>query len=211
MAMEPYSDTAATTYKLKSNDDWLRRRQGLALPALPPTTPEACQYFFSKIQEFSTLASNSGKGRIDYQLFAQEWNQSADGRTWFYITTDVLSAYAKTWEKTNNVKASKELISDKLDQIHQSRDIFAAPQSPFPNFLTGSSTAVHPQQGVIDLDQTQPIPPSISTMLSISHPSISLLENMNNAVTTSFGNTSRNSPQAAVPDCSQDTMNKLLV
>ena len=74
MAMEPYSDTAAATYKLKSNDDWLRCQQGLALPALPPPTPEAHQYFFTKIQEFSILASNSGKGRIDYQLFAQEWN-----------------------------------------------------------------------------------------------------------------------------------------
>ena len=109
------------------------------------------------------------------------------------------------------MKASKELISDKLDHIRQTRDIFAAPQSPFPNFLTGSSTAVHPQQGVIDLEQTQPIPPSISTMLSISHPSISLLKNMNNAATTSFDNTSRNYPQAAVPDDSQDAMNKLLV
>jgi hypothetical protein len=108
MAMEPYSTHAAATYKLHSNDDWLRRRQGLALPALPPTTTEARQYFFTKIREFSTLASDAGKSKIEYGKFAQEWNRSADGITRFYITTEVLSAYAKTWEKINNIWASKE-------------------------------------------------------------------------------------------------------
>jgi hypothetical protein len=115
--MQPFSQQAASTFKLKPNDDWLRRRQGLALPALPPTTPEARQYFFSKIREFSRLASSSGKKSIDYEKFAQEWNGSADGKARFYITTEVLSAYAKTWEKTSNIRASKELISDKIDLI----------------------------------------------------------------------------------------------
>ena len=191
MAMEPYSDIAAATYKLKSNDNWLRRRQGLALPALPPTTLEARQYFFTKIQEFSILASNSGKGRIDYQLFAQEWNQSADGKNRFYITTEVLAAYAKTWEKTNNVQASKELISGKLDFICQSQEIFAAPQSAFPSFLTGSSTAVHPQQGVADHDQMQQIPPSLSTELAISQPLVSLHTVVTTTAGTSSGGTTR--------------------
>jgi hypothetical protein len=60
MAMEPFSEQAASAHKLKPNDDWLRHQQGLALPALPPTTPEAHQYFFLKLREFSTLASSSG-------------------------------------------------------------------------------------------------------------------------------------------------------
>ena len=39
--MEPYNEDAAVKYnKLSSNENWLRKRQGLALPALPPTTPE---------------------------------------------------------------------------------------------------------------------------------------------------------------------------
>jgi hypothetical protein len=172
MAMEPYSTHAAATYKLHSNDDWLRRRQGLALPALPPTTTEARQYFFTKIREFSTLASDAGKSKIEYGKFAQEWNRSADGITRFYITTEVLSAYAKTWEKINNVKASKELISDKLETIRQSSKIFAASSSTFPEFLTGSPSSIHPRKGVIDLDQVQPIPPSLSTQLAISRPLI---------------------------------------
>jgi hypothetical protein len=174
MAMEPYSEHAAAMYKLHSNDDWLRRRQGLALPALPPTTNQARQYFFTKIREFSTLASDTGKRTIDYGKFAQEWNQSADGITCFYITPEVLGAYAKTWEKINNVRASKELISDRLETIRQSSDIFAASSSAFPACLTGSPSAIHPIKGVIDLEQVQPTPSSLSTQLAISHPSIPL-------------------------------------
>ena len=171
MAMEPYSEHAATTYKLKPNNDWLICQQGLALPAIPPTTPEARQYFFSKICDFTTLANTSGKKGIDYESFAQEWNQSADGKAHFYITTEVLAAYAKTWEKTNNVQASKELISGKMVSIYRSREIFAAPQTPFLAFLTGSSNSVHPRFGVVELDQTRSIPPSLSVELAISRPS----------------------------------------
>jgi hypothetical protein len=49
LGMEPYSDAAAQLFKLNSSDDWLQKWQGLALPALPPTTLEACRYFVSKI------------------------------------------------------------------------------------------------------------------------------------------------------------------
>jgi hypothetical protein len=184
MAMEPFSEQAASIFKLKPNDDWLRRRQGLALPALPPTTPEARQYFFSKIREFSGLASSSGRKSIDYEKFAQEWNGSADGKTRFYITTEVLSAYAKTWERTSNIRASKELMLDKINLIQQSAEVFAAPQTAFPDFLTGSSISMHPRKGVIDL-QTQSTPPSLSTDLAISHPPIipsTPQSNLSNAV-----------------------------
>jgi hypothetical protein len=174
MAMESYSEHAATTYKLSSNNDWLRQRQALALPVLPPTTSEARQYFFSSIRKFSSYIDTTHKGNINYEAFAQEWNRSADGTTHFYITTEVLRAYAKIWEKINNIQASKELISDKLELIRQSGEIFAASHSAFPQFLTGSSHFIHPSQGVIDLDQVQSIPPSLSTELAISRPSMSL-------------------------------------
>jgi hypothetical protein len=85
--MEPYNEDAAVKYnKINSNEDWLRKRQGLALPALPPTTPEARKYFFYKVRHFAALASENGLGKINYEAFAQEWNQSADGVVRFYVT-----------------------------------------------------------------------------------------------------------------------------
>ncbi|KAG6825607.1 hypothetical protein H0H87_009081 [Tephrocybe sp. NHM501043] len=85
------------------------------MPVLPPTTPEARKYFFSQAPRFAAIASSQGKMKIDYEAFAQEWNRSADGKERFYITTEVLAGYAKTWEKVNNIRASQELIADKLD------------------------------------------------------------------------------------------------
>jgi hypothetical protein len=160
--MAPFSNNAAETYKLKANDDWLRRRQGLALPVLPPTTPEARQYFFSKIRELSRA------GKINFQNFASQWNESADGKTRFYVTTEILAAYSKTWEKANNARASKELIFDKLQIIQQSQKIFAAPEVPFPTFLTAPSSATNPREGVLDLHAVDSIPQSLSVEPSIS-------------------------------------------
>lgn len=37
-----------------------------------------------------------------------------DGKERFYATFEVLSAYAKSWEKANNVCASQELMSGQL-------------------------------------------------------------------------------------------------
>lgn len=175
LGMEPYSDDSAVKYNgLNSNDNWLRKRQGLALPALPPTTIEARKYFFSKIRHFAALASENGRGKIDYEAFAQEWNQSADGLVRFYVTADVLSAYAKGWEKMSNIRASQELIKGKMDHIQKSGNVFAAALQPFPAFLTSAPISVHPRQGVADLmdipGPSKNIPPSISTALAISHP-----------------------------------------
>jgi hypothetical protein len=173
--MEPYNEDAAVKYnKLNSNEDWLRKRQGLALPALPPTTPEARKYFFSKIRHFASLASENGHGKINYEAFAQEWNQSADGVVRFYVTTEVLSAYAKNWEKTSNIHASLELIKGKIDGIQQTGKVFAAALQPFPEFLTATPVSVHPCQGVVDLMEVPSanIPASILTELAISHPQI---------------------------------------
>ena len=100
--MQLYNEQTAALFVVSSSDDWLRRQQGLALPAIPPTS-EARRYFFVKIREYAAAASASGHGKPDYEAFAREWNQSANGKDQYYVTIEVLSAYAKTWEKFNNV------------------------------------------------------------------------------------------------------------
>ncbi|KAJ2920858.1 hypothetical protein H1R20_g16236, partial [Candolleomyces eurysporus] len=98
--MESHSEaTCAKFAKLNASDDWLRKRQGLALPVIPPTTLVARKYFFSKLHSFSEAAVASGRKKIDFEAFSQEWNRTADGKDRFYITPEVLSAYAKSWEK----------------------------------------------------------------------------------------------------------------
>lgn len=78
--MEPYDDRTAPRFKMRGNDDWLRRRQGVALPVLPPSTLEARQYFFPKIRTFAMAAADDGKHSVDYAAFTQEWNRTADGK-----------------------------------------------------------------------------------------------------------------------------------
>ncbi|KAF7340497.1 3'-5' exonuclease domain-containing protein [Mycena sanguinolenta] len=131
--MEPYDDHTARLYNQNSNNDWLRRRQGVALPILPPTSPEARKYFFSKLTTFVIDASSNSKRKINYLDFAKEWNASADGKGRFYVTSDVLAAYAKTWDKTNNARASQELIEGRLDLANQTRDLFQSQDVPFPD------------------------------------------------------------------------------
>ena len=167
--MQPYNEETARLFNVSFSDDWLRCKQGLALPAIPPTTSEACQYFFVKIREYTAAASTNGQGTPDYEAFAQEWNQTADGKERYYVTTEVLSAYAKTWEKFNNIHASREMASDNMDLACQSGDIFPAPHIPFPEFLTSTAVSIQPWQGVIDMDPAQQVPQSISVELPTSH------------------------------------------
>ena len=117
LSMDPYTDIIATTFKLNLSDDWLHKQQGLALPVLPPTTPEAQQYFFRKVWEYAALASCEGKQKVDYEAFAREWNKRADGKDWFYITTKLLAAYSKSWKKNSNIHALQEMIIDKLHMV----------------------------------------------------------------------------------------------
>ncbi len=165
--MDPYSEDAAKTYPLNNSDDWLRKRQGLALPVLPPTTPEARNFFFKQIRRFADEASLNGKQKIDFETFAQEWNQTADGKERFYVTVEVLSNYAKSWEKVTNIRASEELIAEQMSKIKASRQIFAAPEATFPAYLTSNATQIHPSQGVIDHYDPRTAP-SLSTDLSVS-------------------------------------------
>lgn len=166
--MESYGAAAATEYLLNNADDWLRKRQGLALPVLPPTTPEARKYFFSKIREFSEAASIDNKKTVNFEAFAQEWNRTADGKERFYVTTEVLSSYAKSWEKISNVRASEELISKQMQSLDQSSKVFMATQRAFPNSLTSTPMQIQPSRGVIEFHDNISIPASISTALSLS-------------------------------------------
>jgi len=166
--MEPYSAEAAKTYPLNESDDWLRKRQGLALPVLPPTTLEARNFFFKQIRHFADEASLNGKQRINFETFAQEWNETADGKERFYVTVEVLSNYGKSWEKATNIRASEELIAEQLSKIQESRQIFAASNTTFPAYLTSNATQIHPSQGVVD-DVDPRTAPSLSTDLSLSH------------------------------------------
>lgn len=189
--MLPYTEHAASIYHLNQNNDWLRRWQGLALPILLSTTPEARKYFFSEIRNFSTLAARNKQAKINYSLFAQKWNQTADGTSRFYVTTEVLIAYAKSWEKASNTSASKEIIQDKITAIQQSGIAFAAPDIPIPDSLTGIASSSHPTQGVIDLDGIAPIPASLSTDLPISKSAVP-----NPLPSQYHGNTGSSSPNS---------------
>jgi hypothetical protein len=168
LVMEPYGAEAAAQYPLNFADDWLRKRQGLALPVLPPTTPEARKYFFSKIREFSETASVNNKKTVNFEAFAQEWNRTADGEERFYVTVEVLSSYAKSWEKMSNIHASQELISQQMKTLVQSSEIFAAAEQEFPYFLTSIPTQIQPSRGVIELHDSTLIPRSLSTALPLS-------------------------------------------
>lgn len=170
--MEPY-DKHDTQHKLNTSDDWLRKRQGLALPVLPPTTLEARHFFFAEIVKYAVAAGNEGKKNIDYVKFAQDWNQSADGKLRFYITPEVLAAYMKTWEKNTNIRASQDLISDALESISQTSRIFSAEHLPFPGFLTALPQSSQLTQGVLENTmESATLPASISTDLALSHPEI---------------------------------------
>lgn len=169
--MEAFDEHDSSRDKLNPSDDWLRKRQGLAFPVLPPTTPEARHYFFSEIAKYATTASQERKKSIDFTKFAQEWNKSADGKLRLYITPEVLAAYMKTWEKNTNIRASQDLISDALDVIVHTSQVFAAEHQPFPEFLTASPQSNQPAQGVLEntIDSAT-LPASISTDLAFSHP-----------------------------------------
>ncbi|KAJ7360761.1 hypothetical protein DFH08DRAFT_931110 [Mycena albidolilacea] len=46
----------------------------------------------NRIRVFATAANQDGKHSVDYIGFAKEWNKTADAKTRFYITTEVLVA-----------------------------------------------------------------------------------------------------------------------
>ncbi|KAK0232270.1 hypothetical protein EDD85DRAFT_970646, partial [Armillaria nabsnona] len=164
--MASYNDEASKAYKLNASNNWLRQRQGLALPVLPPTTQEARRYFFAQIRIFSVKASADGKGRVDYEAFAREWNRTADGTERVYVSPEVLAAYSKSWEKANNIRATVDLMSDGLEEVRHSGEVFAAANLPFPDYLTGDASFTHPSQGVVEIDSEQSLPLNLSISMA---------------------------------------------
>jgi hypothetical protein len=141
----------------------------LALPVLPPTTTEAQKFFFTQIRRFADEASLNGKQKINFETFAQEWNQTADGKERFYVTVEVLSSYAKSWDKISNIRASEEIIANQLTKIRESQKIFAAPNSDFPSYMTTDAIQIHPSQGVVNYYDAVTTP-SLSTDPPLSRP-----------------------------------------
>lgn len=186
---------------LNASDDWLRRRQGLALPVIPPTTPEARHFFFSEIAKYEN------KKQINFVAFSQDWNQLADGKSCFYITPEALIAYAKTWEKNTNIKALTDLISDALDVISQTLQVFAAANKPFPKYLTALPLSDQPQEGLLeditDTVESSTIPASISTSLAVLRPAI-------NQSSIPTGPSSSESPQPLLSDMFNRTLESSL-
>ncbi|KAF9028547.1 hypothetical protein BDZ89DRAFT_1112967 [Hymenopellis radicata] len=170
MGMKQYSPEVAATFKLNASDDWLRRRQDLALPVRTPSQSNARQYFFTRRRELSMTAAAEGSPstKINYEAFAVEWNTTADGKSRFYVTTEILVNYAKTWERSSNVKASQEMMAEQLKDIRRSAQIFAASDLPFPSFMTGEATEIRPTRGIRELNaESNLASSSIGTDLSM--------------------------------------------
>jgi hypothetical protein len=68
----------------------------------------------------------------------------------------------------SNVRASQELISEQMQSLVQSSQIFLVTQQTFPNSLTSNPTQVQPGCGVVNLHDTALIPASLSTALPLS-------------------------------------------
>ncbi len=82
-------------------------------------------------------------------------------------------AYLKSWEKANNIGATEDLVSDGLEEVRCSGKVFAAADFPFPDFLAGDVSFVHPSRGVVEigLEQLLPMNSSISMAPAASHSS----------------------------------------
>ncbi|KAJ6483049.1 hypothetical protein DFH09DRAFT_1106993 [Mycena vulgaris] len=148
-------------FKLNSNDDGLRQRQGVAHPILPPKSLDARKYFFTSIRAYAAKASAHGKKKINYELCAKEWNRTADG---------VLSAYAKSWgKKTSNSHASQAFIAAKINLVHQTGVLFLASSAQFPESLKGITVSENRHRSVLEINENQVIPGSSAVQLAISH------------------------------------------
>jgi hypothetical protein len=149
LAMQPFNEQAAATFKISASNDWHWHWQGLALPALPPTTPEAWQYL--KKRFIRTLHQQQLMKSWNWirKLLLRIGTSPPMGKNCFYITTEVLAPYAKTWKKIMSLCASWEMFQDKIDLIKQSHQIIAASGQQFPTFLTGNASEIQPLQSFV--------------------------------------------------------------
>lgn len=74
---------------------------------------------------------------------------------------EVLSSYSKAWEKASNNRATEDVISQQISELHSSAKIFAASDQPFPSYLTTTAHHTEPSQGILDLAGESDIPTSL--------------------------------------------------
>ncbi|KAJ3966347.1 hypothetical protein EV361DRAFT_954161 [Lentinula raphanica] len=140
-----------------------------ALPVLPPTTPAARKYFFQQLSQFTIVAANkNSNSTIDLTAFACEWNRTADGKDRFYITTEVLSSYVKSWRKINNIRALRDLVSDDIHHLERTRSAFMSKESTFPEYMVTDTDIAQPICSVLKLGPDMAVPKSISIQLPAS-------------------------------------------
>ncbi len=131
--------------------------------------------FLAKSMYFPPRQAVREREKINYEVFAQEWNCTANGKDQVYISPEVLVAYMKSWAKSNNIWVTKEMVSDKLVEVRQSGEVFSAETLPFLDFLTGNAHMTHPSEGILEMDLIQKLPKgsSISIASIVSHSSLS--------------------------------------
>ncbi|KAJ6536480.1 hypothetical protein DFH09DRAFT_1091440 [Mycena vulgaris] len=164
--MASYSPDAASKFELNTRS---RITHSFSIVE-SPTTLDARKYFFTGIRKFAGQATTAGKKKIDFEAFAREWNSSADGKTWYCVTGDVLSTYAKTWQKISNIRASQDLIAPKIDLVRQTGELFSAATLPFPESLKGNATATQPHHDPPPNTSARPTQSALATKKSNSIP-----------------------------------------
>lgn len=107
---------APEAFKLQSEgDDWLQKRQGLALPALPPTSSEARNYCFTQVWKYGA----NGRQTINFEAFARKRNQRADGKDRFCNMVEVLSGYANKQQRGSYSNKGTSSVIPQIYLLHQ--------------------------------------------------------------------------------------------
>ncbi|KAK4700876.1 hypothetical protein P7C70_g5367, partial [Phenoliferia sp. Uapishka_3] len=170
LGMRAYDDTSTPRVKLNSSNDWLRRRQGVALPILPPSTVAARQFYFKKLPTFFSAKTSGGKLTFKLEEFAVSWNHTADGVERVYITPELLSAYGKVWDRVNNQRATEDLVSEGLSELKISTTVIQHPANTFPTFITGARQIPFDPTSAALLFPQDERPSSLSISVSNSNP-----------------------------------------
>ncbi|KAK4699673.1 hypothetical protein P7C70_g6585, partial [Phenoliferia sp. Uapishka_3] len=168
LGMTSYDNMGATRVKMNSSNEWLRRRQGVALPVMPPSSLAARKFYFAELPKYLTGKSSTGKSTFKLEEFARNWNSSAEGIQRVYITPELLSSYGKIWDRVNNRKATEELVKDGIEELNASSAIIQAPNKPFPAFIVGARTITLDPTAAVLPHLDSPIPLSLSNTLSVS-------------------------------------------
>lgn len=152
----------------KANLEWLRKKQDVAIPILPPTTELARKRFFKWIPEF--LSGQEGLGDI-YRQMAFKWNSEADGEEYFYVTADILKNYAKRWQTRQNATASEALAKDAMPNADLAIAQLRSATSQFPTgFIIAPDQNFAPTGGQVTAtpEATSSTSASVSTCIPLA-------------------------------------------